>query len=163
MEKVLVLNSDYSPLNITSVRQGFKLVYKGKAEVLKSDDNPIVAGYKEFVRPLIIRLLNYVKFRMRTLRVNRKRIYERDHNKCGYCSSTWNLTIDHIIPKSRGGDNSWSNLVTCCYSCNLRKADRTPEEANMKLLIKPYEPSVSSRILEGGVGKVWTEFKQSFC
>lgn len=163
MEKVLVLNSDYSPLNITSVRQGFKLVYKGKAEVLKSDDNPIVAGYKQFVRPLIIRLLNYVKFRLRTLRVNRKRIYERDHNKCGYCSSTRNLTIDHIIPKSRGGDNSWSNLITCCYSCNLRKADRTPEEANMKLLVKPYEPSVNSRILEGGVGKVWTEFQASFC
>lgn len=162
MDKVLVLNSDYTPLNITSIRRGFKLVYKGKAEVLSSDSNPIVTAYREYVRPLIIRLLNYVKHSLKRLRVNRKRIYERDHHKCGYCGSTRNLTIDHIIPKSKGGDNSWTNLVTCCHPCNFRKADLTLEEAKMKLLVNPYEPTIQSRLVEGSLREVWIEYQQSF-
>lgn len=162
MEKVLVLNSDYTPLNVTSLHRGFRLVYKGKAEVLRSDDNPIVTAYKEYIRPVIIRLLNYVRHTVSKLRVNRKRIYERDHHKCGYCGSTRNLTIDHIFPKSRGGDNSWTNLVTCCHPCNLKKADRTPDEARMQLQVKPYEPSVQGKLVEGNLQKVWTEYRQSF-
>lgn len=163
MEKILVLNSDYTPLNTTSVRKGFKLVYKGKAEVLTSDTNPIITAYRDYVRPVIIRLLKYVRYALKRLKVNRKRIYQRDHNKCGYCGSTRNLTIDHIIPKSRGGDNSWLNLVTCCHSCNLSKADKTPEEAGMQLLVKPHEPSIHDKLVEGGVKEVWVQYQQSFC
>lgn len=163
MDKVLVLNSDYTPLNVTSIRRGFKLVYKGKAEILTSDSNPIVTAYREYVRPVIIRLLNYVKHVVKKLRVNRKRIYERDHHKCGYCGSTRSLTIDHILPKSRGGGNSWTNLVTCCHPCNLKKADRTPEEARMQLLVRPYEPSVQGKLVEGTLQQVWIEYQQSFC
>jgi 5-methylcytosine-specific restriction endonuclease McrA len=161
MEKVLVLNYDYTPINVTSSAKGFKLVYKGKAELLKSSDNPICAGYINFVRPLIIRLLKYIKFRPSGIKVNRNRIYRRDGNECGYCGSKKELTIDHIVPRSKGGSNSWSNLITCCHKCNLYKADRTPVEAGMVLKKRPYEPSLFSDILNSSVETAWNEFKMS--
>jgi 5-methylcytosine-specific restriction endonuclease McrA len=159
MDRVLVLNADYTPLNVTSSIKGFNLVFKGKAEVLKSSENPIVAGYNKFVRPLIIRLLKYVKHRVKTIRVNRTRIYRRDGYECVYCGSNKQLTLDHVIPRSRGGDNSWTNLVTCCHKCNLLKADRTPNEANMVLRKKPFEPSLFSDILNNSVEHIWKNFQ----
>jgi len=161
MEKVLVLNYDYTPINVTSSVKGFKLVYKGKAELLRSSSHPISNGFKEFVRPLIIRLLNYIKFRPKGIKVNRNRIYRRDGNECGYCGSKKELTIDHIIPRSKGGNNSWDNLVTCCHKCNLFKSNRTPSEAGMVLKTRPYEPSVFSDILNSSVEKAWNDFKMS--
>jgi len=83
MDKVLVLNADYTPLNVTSVYRGFNLVVKGKAEILKSGEKPIVTETKEYSRPLIIRLLNYVKYRIHKLKINRHRIFRRDGYKCG--------------------------------------------------------------------------------
>lgn len=87
MDKVLVLNSDYTPLNVTDTRKGFILVMKGKAEIVKEDVNKIVTTIGEFVRPLVIRLLNYVNFRRRAIKVNRKRVMKRDGYECGYCGS----------------------------------------------------------------------------
>lgn len=84
---VLVLNSDFSPINVTSLHRGFSLVYKGKAEILKSSDEPIVCGIKHYIRPLIIRLLNYVSFQRRRIRVNRHRIMRRDGYSCVYCGN----------------------------------------------------------------------------
>jgi 5-methylcytosine-specific restriction endonuclease McrA len=162
MEKVLVLNADYSPLNVTTVYKGFSLVNKGKAEILKSSDNPICSGMNKFIRPLIIRLLNFVKFRIKKLKINRQRIYLRDGHQCTYCGNKRNLTIDHIIPKSRGGENTWQNLITCCSTCNRYKGDRTPEEANMILKIKPYEPTIFSEIINTSIGQIWEEFKKTF-
>ena len=162
MDKVLVLNSDYTPLNVTSVRKGFVLVIKGKAEVIKQDVENLTSSVAEFVKPLIIRLLKYVRFRTRGLKLNRKRIYKRDNNECVYCGSQRNLTIDHVIPRSRGGKNSWTNLVTCCRSCNLKKADKTPEEANMKMKFKPYEPNVFSSIVSSDVEILWNDYQTSF-
>jgi len=161
MEKVLVLNADYTPINVTSVFRGFNLVNKGKAEILKSSDNPIKAGLTTFVRPLIIRLLNYVRYRSHKLKINRYRIYKRDNYECVYCGSKKNLTIDHIIPKSRKGSNSWTNLITCCFPCNRMKGDRTPEEANMVMRYNPYEPSIFSEIITPSVENVWVEFKKT--
>lgn len=137
MTNVLVLNYDFTPINITTIKRGFVLVDKGKAEVIKSDKNPIIAGYKTYVRPLIIRLLNYVKYTINSIKPSRKRIYRRDGFKCVYCGSTKDLTIDHVIPKSRGGNNDWLNLVSSCVSCNLKKGNRTPEEANMVMTKLP--------------------------
>jgi len=161
MEKVLVLNSDYSPLNVTSLMRGFNLVSKGKAEILKQGEKPIDAGSFKFVRPLIIRLLNYVKYRVKNLRVNRARIYKRDSFQCVYCGSNKNLTIDHVLPKSRGGSNRWTNLVTCCGNCNRKKGDKTPHEAGMILRVKPYEPSLFSEIFHNSVETLWKEFQES--
>jgi CRISPR/Cas system Type II protein with McrA/HNH and RuvC-like nuclease domain len=159
MEQVLVLNFDYSPLNVTSVKRGFNLVYKGKAEIVKSDINEIFAGLKKYVRPVIIRLLNYINFHKRTYRVNRIRIYKRDGYECVYCGSKKSLTLDHVIPKSKGGMNTWENLVTSCFKCNLKKSNRTPEEANMQMKHKPFAPTL---VHENGLQKIWSDYQKSF-
>jgi len=162
MEKVLVLNSDYTPINVTTVIRGFVLVSKGKAEILKSSDNPIIAGYQTFVRPVIIRLLNYVRYRVKNLKINRNRVFKRDNHQCVYCGSKRSLTIDHVVPKSKGGNNSWANLVTCCSPCNRKKGDKTPEEANMKLQIRPYEPTLFSDVINPSISDIWDDFKKSY-
>jgi hypothetical protein len=162
MEKVLVLNADYSPLNVTSVFKGFNLVNRGKAEILKTSDKPLSTGFKTFARPLIIRLLNYVRYRAGKLKINRQRLFKRDNFQCTYCGTKKNLTIDHIIPKSRGGGNTWQNLITCCSSCNRYKDDRTPEEANMKMLFNPYEPSIFSDVINPSIENVWKDFKNIY-
>lgn len=160
MSSVLVLNSDYTPLNITSARRGFILVDKGKAEIVKSDEMPISGGYKTYIRPLIIRLLTYIKFNSRNIRVNRTRIYKRDNHQCVYCDSKKQLTLDHVIPKSRGGTNDWTNLVTCCFKCNLKKGNRTPEEAKMTMRVKPFVPTLLND--NGTLSKIWNDYQQSF-
>jgi len=162
MSVVLVLNSDYSPLNVTSLQRGFVLVDKGKAEVIKKGENDIVTSVGNFVRPLVIRLLNYIRFRPKTIKVNRKRIFKRDGYSCQYCGSKRNLTIDHVIPRSRGGTNTWKNMVTCCFRCNSTKGNKTPSEANMKLLIQPYEPNIFTHIIHDDIETIWSNFKKSF-
>jgi len=162
MNNVLVLNSDYSPLNITSLQRGFVLVDKGKAEIVKKGEKDIVTTIGNFVRPVIIRLLDYIRYRPTNLKVNRKRIFKRDKSTCQYCGSKKHLTIDHVMPRSRGGENTWTNLVTCCSRCNVYKGNRTPKEANMKLLNKPYEPSIFSPVLYDDAGRIWEDFKKSF-
>ena len=162
MDKVLVLNADYTPLNVTSLRRGFVLVIKGKAEILEKGVEPIMTTIGDFVRPIIIRLLSYVKYHSKPLKINRKRIYKRDNNQCVYCESKKHLTIDHVIPKSRGGNNTWKNLVTCCLSCNLKKGNKTPEEAGMRMVLKPYEPSIFSEIINPNVDGIWENFKKTF-
>jgi 5-methylcytosine-specific restriction endonuclease McrA len=162
MEKVLVLNSDYTPINVTTVIRGYVLVSKGKAEILKSGENPIIAGYQTFVRPVIIRLLNYVRYRVKNLKINRNRIFKRDNHQCVYCGSKRNLTIDHVVPKSKGGNNTWTNLVTCCSPCNRKKGDKTPEQANMKLQIRPYEPTLFSDIINPTISDIWSDFQKVY-
>ena len=162
MDKVLVLNSDYTPLNVTTIRRGFILVVKGKAEILREDTQKIVTSVGEFVRPLIIRLLNYVRYVSAPLKLSRKRLYKRDDNQCVYCGSRKTLTIDHVMPKSRGGKNSWMNLVTCCTPCNIKKGNRTPEEANMKMNNKPYQPNIFSAVVSQDVEELWNDFQIAF-
>jgi CRISPR/Cas system Type II protein with McrA/HNH and RuvC-like nuclease domain len=160
MQQVLVLNFDFTPLNVTTLQRGFTLVNKGKAEIVESDPNPIVTAYKEYVRPLIIRLLRYISYRGNGIRVNRQRIFKRDDYQCGYCGSQRDLTLDHILPRSRGGKNTWTNLVTCCSKCNLKKGNKTPDEANMKLKKKPYEPNFVNE--HDHLTGAWDKLKQSF-
>ena len=160
MSTVLVLNFDYTPLNVTSIRRGFVLVDKGKAEIVKSDENPISAGYNTYVRPLIIRLLKYIKHHVRTLRASRPRIYKRDNYECVYCGSKKDLTLDHVVPKSRGGGNDWTNLVTSCFKCNLKKGNKTPDEARMIMRQKPFVPTLVGE--NQSVQTVWNEYQKSF-
>lgn len=160
MSKVLVLNFDYTPLNVTSLQRGFVLVDRGKAEVVKSDKTPIYTTYSTFVRPLIIRLLKYINFRGRGFKVNRRGVFRRDKFECAYCGSQKELTIDHVLPRSRGGKNSWTNLVTCCQKCNLKKGNKTPEEARMVLRTKPSEPGYVAESTT--ISDAWDELKKSF-
>jgi len=162
MNQVLVLNSDFTPLNVTSLQKSVKLILKGKAEVLKENIEKILTTSGEFVRPIIIRLLNYVKFRTKPIKISRHRIYARDNHQCVYCGSKKNLTIDHIIPRSKGGLNTWTNMVTSCFNCNVKKGDKTLEESKMKLCSQPYEPQFFTEIAGRSLENVWETFKKDF-
>ena len=145
--RVIVLNADFSPINVTSLRKGYKLVYKKKAEVLVSYDGEFVMVHtRKMGRPKIIRLYNKVNLPYRKLSPTRENIFRRDNFQCVYCPSKDNLTIDHVIPSSRGGGNTWDNMVTCCAKCNNKKDNMTPQEAGMKMRIKPFRPSLVNLI-----------------
>jgi hypothetical protein len=162
MNSVLVLNSDYTPINVTSFKRGFGLLYKGKAESVKTSDEVIFCGSYSIKRPLIIRLNFYVKYKFRKIRVNRHRIMRRDGYACVYCGSKKNLTIDHIIPKSKGGPNTWMNLVTCCSPCNLKKGDKLLHESGLVMKNPPSEPSIFYDSSSEKLKKIYEEFLQSF-
>lgn len=144
MERVLVLNYDYTPVNVTNITKAIKLIVKEKAEVIKEGTKILRSEKIEFKAPTIIRLLNYVKIKFFKVVLTKRNIMIRDGFKCVYCSDPNNLTIDHLIPKSKGGKNDWYNLVTCCDTCNKKKGDKTPDEAKMTLLRKPFKPNYYS-------------------
>ncbi|MBF2056754.1 MAG: HNH endonuclease [Cyanobacterium sp. T60_A2020_053] len=138
MGKVLVLNASYEPLNITSWKRAVILLIKGKAEQLEHNGKYIC---QSFPLPSVIRLRYYVKVPYKEIPLTRKNVLERDRNCCQYCNYKGDqLTIDHIIPRSRGGGDSWENLVAACVRCNIRKGSRTPKEAEMPLLKQPRKP-----------------------
>jgi 5-methylcytosine-specific restriction endonuclease McrA len=127
-QTILVLNASFEPLNFCDWKRAVVLLLKNKAQAL---------GKR------VIRLVNYIKLPYETLmqdRPSRAMIYKRDDNKCQYCGSTRSLTIDHIIPKSRGGEDTWENLVVACCSCNTKKSDKLLEHTGMKLMKKPQRP-----------------------
>jgi 5-methylcytosine-specific restriction endonuclease McrA len=145
MSKVLVLNASYEPLNITSWRRAIVLLLKGKAEQLEHNGKYV---YCDLPLPSVIRLRHYVKVPYKEITLTRRNILERDRHTCQYCSYRGErLTLDHVIPRSRGGGDNWENLVTACVPCNVKKGNRTPKEANMTLLTQPRQP-YSSLIFE---------------
>lgn len=144
--KVLVLNMDYSPINITTLQRGFKLVFKGKAEIVSHEkENPIITERKAYTRPTVIRLLRYIYLPFRKVNLNRQNIFRRDDYKCVYCRSSSNLTLDHVLPKSKGGPNTWKNLVTCCGECNVKKGDSLVgdflSEYGLTMHHQPFKPT----------------------
>lgn len=139
MGKVLVLNASYEPLNITNWKRAVILLLKGKAEQLEHYENFI---YPTFPFPSVIRLRHYVKVPYKDIPLTRRNILERDRHSCQYCGYRGDqLTLDHILPRSRGGADSWENLVTACVRCNIKKkGNRTPKEAHMPLHKSPRKP-----------------------
>jgi len=159
-KKVLLLNSDMSPLSITTAVRGFNLVFKGKAEIVESDVNPIFTGLGEFKRPKVIKLIDYVSIPYRSIHLSRINVFKRDGFKCVYCGVKKDLTIDHVIPKSRGGQNTWENMVTCCHKCNKKKGQKMLEEINFKMSIKPFKPSHSYYMIKmtSGFNDEWEKY-----
>ena len=138
MSKVLVLNASYEPLNITSWRRAVVLLLKGKAERLENNDHFI---YRDFPFPTVIRLRHFVKVPYKEIPLTRRNLLERDRHTCQYCNYRGEqLTLDHVFPRSRGGGDTWENLVTACVRCNVNKGNRTPKEAEMPLQIQPRRP-----------------------
>ncbi|GBF86249.1 HNH endonuclease [Aphanothece sacrum] len=138
MGKVLVLNASYEPLNITSWRRAVVLLLKGKAEQLE-DNGQIL--YRDFPFPSVIRLRHYVRVPYKEIPLTRRNILERDRHACQYCHYKGEqLTLDHVFPRSRGGGDTWENLVAACVRCNVKKGNRTPKEANMILRSQPRRP-----------------------
>jgi len=169
---VLVLNRYYMAVHVISVRRAFCLLFKELAEVITIDDGRYLsfnfaswrevsearALFKEpdddFIRtvqfeiqvPRIIRLLTYERFPRQKVKFNRKNLFARDGNRCQYCGKkfpTTELSLDHLVPRSRGGRATWDNIVCACLRCNVRKGGRTPREAGMRLIREPLEPKTS--------------------
>ncbi len=142
---VLVLNASYEGIHVCSARRAFTSVLKGIAVVEDSYAFTICTGRMTLPVPSVIRLLQYRRIPRRTRTLSRKGILARDQYTCQYCRQpvgSAKLTLDHIIPRSRGGANAWENLVAACFACNNAKGDRTPEEAGMVLLRRPKPFSV---------------------
>ncbi len=143
VEQVLVLNASYEPLNVCSVRRAHVLVFKGKAEVLERLERPLRSSTDTYPWPHVIRLVTYVRVpRTVQRKISRRALFARDGWRCVYCgTSGGRLTLDHVVPRSRGGDSVWENVVTSCAPCNLRKGNRTLEEAKMRLHAPPRPPA----------------------
>ena len=143
MSEVLVLNFTYEALNITNFQRAVKLIFSGKAEVVHGrDDRTLCSPSFEMRMPSIIRMLYYIRRPMQKVALTKKNILLRDDYMCQYCGTRGErmMTVDHVIPRCRGGPSTWENLVCACMYCNNRKNNRMPEHANMTLLRKPKQP-----------------------
>ncbi|MFN3587833.1 MAG: HNH endonuclease [Spirosomataceae bacterium] len=159
--KVLVLNADYSAISLCTVSKAFILVYLRKAELVASNSNlKLRSVTRSFPYPSVIRLSQYVNVPYKSVELSRGNIFKRDKHQCVYCGNKEDLTLDHVMPKSRGGKTSWDNLVAACRKCNARKGDYTPEEAFMLMSHQPYKPTFLSflRDSNGTVDNEWKPF-----
>lgn len=139
MDHVLVLNASYEPLNITTWRRAMVMLLKGKAEGLEHDPARWVRG--DLLLPTVIRLRQFVRVPYREMPLTRRNLFQRDNHRCQYCGCTGQpLSVDHVVPRSRGGSDSWDNVTTACLPCNVRKGNRTPREAGMPLARRPHRP-----------------------
>ena len=139
-EPVLVLNATFEPINVTAVRRAMVLMLKGVAQAEETSQTRVHSASRSLEVPSVIRLLAYRHIPQQTRALSRKNILLRDRNTCQFCKRILpasELTLDHVVPRSRGGRSSWENLVACCYQCNNRKGDRTPEEAGLALARRP--------------------------
>jgi 5-methylcytosine-specific restriction endonuclease McrA len=173
LRPVLVLDAGYQAVNVVPVRRALTLLASGRAIAVEHDDAVELRSERQSLScPVIIRLFIAVAHRVyRSLRVrfNKRNVFARDGHACQYCGATSQLTIDHVFPRSRrdheypdGGPTSWENCVTACLPCNLRKGDRTPEEAQMSLLRRPVPPRgftpLLNRVGPVGVTERWKRY-----
>jgi 5-methylcytosine-specific restriction endonuclease McrA len=164
MTQVLVLNATYEPLNVVSVRRAVLLLLKEKAEIVEAAEAWLHSEQLALPVPLVIRLVYYVRIPRRfSLPLSRRTVLARDHYTCQYCGERLpkgQLTIDHVMPRSRGGETRWGNVATACGPCNRRKGDRTPEEARMPLRREPRRPRyLALTLLEGATAPpAWSKY-----
>jgi 5-methylcytosine-specific restriction endonuclease McrA len=172
-QEVLVLNSDYEPLNVCNLRRAIVLLYLGKADILHAQDEfdlPVIVdpdGH-ELPAPSVLRLRYHVKRPLPELKLSRRSIFARDNYTCQYCGvQSRDLTIDHIMPKRHGGGLQWENLVACCRRCNTRKGDKLLPHCGMKLARQPrrprYVPYISlTKYINGTKNEVWRDYLPVF-
>lgn len=159
--KALVLNIDYSPITVCTVQRAFLLVYLRKAELVKANNSYSFHTVNEtFAMPAVIKLTRYVNIPYKGVSLSRENVFKRDGFECQYCGTKKELTIDHIIPKAKGGKTSWNNLVTACKKCNSKKGNFTLEEAGLQLSFQPYKPSyiMYLRTLSGNNYSEWKPY-----
>jgi 5-methylcytosine-specific restriction endonuclease McrA len=130
---VLVLNATYEPINVCTVRRATVLLLKQKAEVIEHGAWTLRSEHTQLPKPMVIRLVSYVRVPRDAHRrkITRRAVFARDGWTCQYCGARANLTVDHVIPRSKGGTSEWENIVASCAPCNRRKGDLLPEKANM--------------------------------
>lgn len=150
MTSVLVLNQNYQPLNVCNARRALVLIGVGKAEVLEHRAGHIRTPTRAFPRPSVIRLIYLIKRPRPKVRLTRREVFLRDQFACQYCGlKTRDLTLDHVIPRHRGGKHSWENLVSACRGCNHRKGGKSLTDAHLRLRRLPFEPKANSYYLFG--------------
>jgi len=165
--KALKLDSSFRPVDIIDSVEALVLCLVGKARAVESYSKEIHSVAETFRLPAVIALTCYVKYRFSYIACNRQNILWRDQDKCQYCRNKFSpgkLTIDHVVPKSRGGKNTWQNLVTACKRCNQRKGNRTPIEAKMFPLRIPLKPkdSILRSIKKENVSPIWADYLWNF-
>lgn len=141
--QTLMLDQGYAPLKVIPWQRAIRLLTLGKVEVVEEYDSEVHTSYLVIKVPAVVRLLRAFRRAKKPVKFSRVNIYGRDGYRCQYCGerkSTDELTYDHVVPRSRGGRTEWTNIVTSCGPCNLRKADRTPTEAGMRLRSQPKQP-----------------------
>jgi 5-methylcytosine-specific restriction endonuclease McrA len=148
--RTLVLNAGYEPLAVVSFKRALLLVMNEKATVIVHDeDNPVHGTNGDWVRPSVILLTRYVRTpRVHQVPVSRRGVLRRDEHRCAYCGKSA-ATIDHVLPRSRGGRDTWENLVACCLRCNNAKGDHTPAEMGWVLRITPRMPHGRGWVVRG--------------
>jgi 5-methylcytosine-specific restriction endonuclease McrA len=161
--RVLVLNASYEPINVCTVRRAAVLVLKSRAEVLEKGEGALRSERLEFDRPCVIRLIRYVRIPrdVHRRKITRKAVLARDAYTCQYCGhEAAGLTVDHVIPRSRGGESVWENIVASCAPCNRKKGNRMPREARMHPARRPRAPgpTVFIRIAAPRVPLAWEPY-----
>lgn len=161
---VLVLNQNYEPLNVCNVRRAIVLVFDGKAEVLETRADTVKSPSRVVPSPSVIRMVYLIHRPRPRVKLTRREVFIRDGYTCQYCGrQVGDLTIDHIVPKSKGGPHAWDNLVSACKPCNHRKGGKSLGEARMALRKDPSEPRAGQyytieRRLDGAVVDTWSKF-----
>jgi 5-methylcytosine-specific restriction endonuclease McrA len=161
---VLVLNQNYEPLNVCNVRRALMLVFGEKAEILEVYRSPVISPSREYTAPSVIRLIYLIRRPRPRVKLTRREVFIRDEHTCQYCGVRTNdLTIDHIIPRSRGGQHTWENLVSACRSCNHRKGGKPLADSRMRLKREPFEPRAGAyyaiqRRLNASISDEWRRF-----
>ena len=163
--RTLVLNQSFEPIKVVSWQRALTLLTLGKVEVLQEYDWSVRTVTVVVKVPAVVRLLRAFRRRKQPVKFSRVNIYARDGYRCQYCGAKCTLdelTYDHVIPRSRGGRTTWENIVSCCYSCNAKKANRTPAEAKMLLRTTPtrpaWIPSVQIRVSNKSVPDAWRDY-----
>jgi len=146
MQAVIVLNATYEFLGLVSWERAMTMLFTGKVEVVKESDSIVRTVSRTFRIPAVVRLVKFIRqIYRREVPFSRKNILTRDEFFCQYCGrefSSGDLTVDHIVPKVQGGLNDWTNVVACCRGCNMKKGGRTPRQAGMSLVRKPFKPTI---------------------
>lgn len=163
-DAVLVLNQNYEPLNVCSVRRALVLMLAGKAELLEAGRGIVASTTRHFPLPSVIRLVSLIKRPRPRVKLTRREIFLRDSYVCQYCGTrASSLTVDHVIPRSRGGLHVWDNVVAACQPCNHRKGGKSVAEARMQLRAQPHEPRAGryytiERRVDAALDEEWGKF-----
>ena len=144
---MLVLNQNYEPLLVCNARRALVLLFLGKAEVVENSPHFAASIRRRFILPSVVRLGSFIRKPRLEVKLSKQNILRRDRHVCQYCgTSQGSLTIDHLVPKSLGGDDTWDNLVCACTVCNNKKANRSLKQSRMTLIKKPRRPHYFSFI-----------------